>query len=240
MATALLAWFVFGENFDRRIFVGMLFIVAGAAVLAWQGGADRDLTLGALAVIGACVAWGIDNNLTRKVSLSDPVQIAAIKGLIAGPVTLTLGFMLNASRPTLGSIAAAAFVGFFGYGLSLVLFVRAMRDLGAARTGAYFSIAPFIGAASATPLLGETASAQLLVAGALMAAGVWLHLTERHEHEHGHSIQEHMHRHIHDDHHHHKHSDGVGASQSHMHKHVHKEPRHRLSHTPDAHHHHSH
>lgn len=240
VATALIAWFVFHESFDRRILLGMLCIVSGAVLLSWQGEAGSNLTLGSAAVIGACVAWGLDNSLTRKVSLSDPIQIAAIKGLVAGPVTLTLAFAFGAPLPPLDSAAAAGLVGFLGYGISLVLFVFALRHLGTARTGAYFSIAPFIGAASAIPLLGETASPQLLGAGLLMAIGVWLHLTERHEHVHGHPIQEHMHRHIHDDHHRHEHPVGMEAAEPHNHGHKHMEPKHSHPHMPDAHHHHSH
>ena len=90
-ATALMAWFIFHENFDRRIALGMACLVAGAAVLSWTGTLTLDSIVGPLAIVGACVAWGLDNNLTRKVSLADPLQIVELKGLIAGPVNLVLG-----------------------------------------------------------------------------------------------------------------------------------------------------
>ncbi len=240
LATALLAWFAFHENFDRRIATGMLLIAAGAAVLGWQGEARWNDLLGPLAIVGACVAWGVDNNLTRKVALADPLQIAMLKGLAAGPVSLTLALANGAALPAPGMAAAAALVGFFGYGLSLVLYVVALRDLGAARTGAYFATAPFLGAAAAIPLLGEAPTPRLLAAGALMAIGVWLHLTERHEHEHEHEAAEHTHGHVHDAHHAHTHPPGVAAEEGHSHRHVHTRLRHSHAHMPDSHHQHTH
>src|SRR5262245_29925904 len=194
-ATALIAWLVFRDGINLRVASGMALIVVGAAVLAWQGEVRLAGFLGPAAIVGACIAWGIDNNLTRKVALADPLEIAMCKGLVAGPVGIGLAFAHGAAVPGLAIIAAAALVGFLGYGVSLVLFVIALRHLGAARTGAYFSTAPFIGAAAAIPLLSEPLSAILLTAGLLMGAGVWLHLTERHEHEHEHDAMEHEHRH---------------------------------------------
>lgn len=238
VATALIAWFAFHENFDRRIFVGMLCIVAGAVVLVWNGDQQPLSNLaGPLAVVGACIAWGIDNNLTRKVALADPVEIAMLKGLVAAPVTLALAFLSGAELPPLLTASLAAIVGFFGYGVSLVFFVLALRHLGTARTGAYFSTAPFIGAIAAIPLLGEAPSPQLLVAGALMAAGIWLHLSERHEHRHRHPRFEHSHGHTHDAHHRHGHDAQTGP---HAHPHVHEWMTHAHPHAPDSHHRHGH
>jgi hypothetical protein len=128
--------------------------LAGAVVLSWQGGPGGFL-LGALAIAGACVAWGIDNNLTRKLSAADPVQIALIKGLVAGAVNLALALTSGAHLPSTGALGAAVLVGFLGYGVSLILFVLGLRHLGAARTGAYFSTAPFIGAALAVTIFHE-------------------------------------------------------------------------------------
>ncbi len=238
--TALLAWFAFEENFDRRIAVGMASIVAGAVVLNWQPGMTVSDLLGPAAIVGACLAWAIDNNLTRKVSLSDPVQIAMIKGLVAGPVNLAIGLLAGAALPGPGVIAWAALTGFLGYGVSLVLFVLALRHLGTARTGAYFSVAPFLGALAAVPLLGDAVSAQLVAAGALMAVGVWLHATERHEHVHDHEELEHEHRHTHDEHHDHVHDGPVDVRRPHSHRHRHGRLRHSHPHVPDSHHRHSH
>ena len=239
-ATALMAWFVFHENFDRRIALGMGCLVAGAAVLSWSGTPTMASLVGPLAIIGACLAWGLDNNLTKKVSLADPLQIVQLKGLIAGPVNLVLGLMLGASLPTFPSVALAGIVGFFGYGVSLALFVMALRHLGTARTGAYFSTAPFLGSVAAIIALGEPITAQLAVAGALMAAGVWLHLTERHEHEHVHEPTAHAHPHVHDGHHQHAHSAADPSGESHTHFHHHSRLRHSHPHVPDMHHVHQH
>jgi drug/metabolite transporter (DMT)-like permease len=239
-ATALIAWFAFRENFDRRIAIGMALIVAGAALLSWQGGGRPADLPGSIAVVGACIAWGIDNNLTRKVALADPVQIAMIKGLAAGPINIGLALAQGAALPTPAVAAAAALVGFVGYGVSLALFVVALRHLGTARTGAYFSTAPFVGAACAVPLLGESLSAQLVVAGLLMGAGVWLHLSEHHEHEHLHERLEHTHRHHHDRHHRHAHAPGDPQGEPHSHHHVHAPMRHSHAHAPDSHHRHGH
>src|SRR6266850_445276 len=154
--TALIAWFVFRENFDRRIALGMALIVAGAVVLSWPGEAGFGTALPALSVIAACVAWGIDNNLTRKVALADARYIAMVKGLAAGMTNTALALFLGARLPEVSVVGAAAILGFSGYGISLVLFVHALRHLGAARTGAYFSTAPFAGAVVALVLLQES------------------------------------------------------------------------------------
>jgi drug/metabolite transporter (DMT)-like permease len=239
-ATALLAWFLFHESFDRRIVLGMLCLLAGAAILSWSGTPTFDNLLGPLAIAGACFAWGLDNNLTRKVSLSDPLQIVQIKGLVAGPINLLLGLWAGGSFPPLSGVALSACVGFVGYGLSLVLFVYALRHLGAARTGAYFSTAPFFGATAAVLALNEAVTASLLTAAALMGVGVWLHLTERHEHLHVHATMTHTHSHSHDVHHRHEHATSDPSGEPHTHAHVHSSIRHEHAHTPDMHHAHRH
>ena len=144
VATMGIAWVVFREYVDRRLLLGAFAILSGAALLSWQGGAS--LNWGTLLIAAACLSWGIDNNLTRKLSSADPVQIAMIKGLVAGTVNLTLALAQGAALPGTGTILAAGVVGFLGYGVSLTLFVLGLRYLGTARTGAYFSLAPFIGA----------------------------------------------------------------------------------------------
>ena len=239
-ATALMAWFIFGENFDRRIALGMACILAGAAVLSWTGAPTLASVAGPLAIAAACLAWGLDNNLTRKVSLADPLQIVQLKGLIAGPFNLALGLSLGGALPAVSTVAIAGVVGFFGYGVSLALFVLALRHLGTARTGAYFSTAPFLGSAIAIVAFGEPVSTQLAIAGALMGAGVWLHLTERHEHEHIHTPLAHAHPHIHDEHHQHAHGPTDAVSEPHTHFHRHGRLRHSHPHAPDMHHMHRH
>lgn len=239
VATALIAWFLFHENFDRRIALGMAAIVAGALVLSWAGAAETTPPGGPLLIVVACIAWGLDNNLTRKVSLSDPAQITMWKGLIAGTVNLLLALGQGADLPAPGTLLAAGLVGFAGYGVSIVLFVLALRQLGTARTGAYFSTAPFIGALVAVLGLDEPLTLQLALAGGLMGFGVWLHLTESHAHEHGHDI-EHSHRHRHDLHHQHAHEPGVDPQEPHTHWHSHAGLRHSHPHFPDTHHTHRH
>ncbi len=239
-ATALMAWFIFGENFDRRIALGMACIVAGAAVLSWTGTPTLDSLAGPLAITAACLAWGLDNNLTRKVSLADPLQIVELKGLIAGPFNLVLGLSVGGALPSLSAAGIAGIVGFFGYGVSLALFVLALRHIGTARTGAYFSTAPFLGSALAIIAFGAPMTAQLAVAGALMAAGIWLHLTERHEHEHVHAPFAHAHPHVHDEHHQHTHSAADPPGEPHTHFHEHGRLRHSHPHAPDMHHTHRH
>lgn len=239
-ATALMAWFIFHENFDRRIALGMACLVAGAAVLSWTGTPTWETVIGPLAIVGACLAWGLDNNLTRKVSLADPLQIVELKGLIAGPFNLLLGLSIGATLPSLSAVLIAGIVGFFGYGVSLALFVVALRHLGTARTGAYFSTAPFIGSAVAVIALSEPITMQFAVAGALMATGVWLHLTEHHEHEHVHEPMAHTHPHIHDEHHQHAHGSLDPPSEPHTHFHEHQPIRHSHPHVPDMHHAHRH
>lgn len=241
--TALLAWFAFRENFDRRIALGMVAIVAGAAVLSVPAGVEFGSAWPSLAVLGACLCWGLDNNLTRKVALSDATWLAAVKGGVAGPVNLALAFALGARLPGAGNVAAAMAVGLAAYGISLVLFIVGLRQLGTARAGAYFSIAPFFGAVLAVAL-GEPVTVPLLLAGALMALGVWLHLTERHEHAHTHEAQTHEHWHVHDDDHHgHAHRPGhapVAPGERHRHVHTHDAVTHVHEHFPDSHHRHEH
>ena len=240
VATALMAWFIFRENFDRRIALGMACLVGGAVVLSWTGQPELSGLLGPLAIVGACVAWGLDNNLTRKVSLADPLQVVELKGLIAGPVNLGLGLVAGGQLPGLSVASLAGLVGFVGYGVSLVLFVHALRHLGTARTGAYFSTAPFLGAIVALVLLREPLTGQLIAAGLLMAIGVWLHLTEHHEHAHVHEPMEHSHPHVHDEHHQHEHSADDPPGEPHTHAHRHERLTHKHPHVPDIHHQHRH
>lgn len=237
--TAALAWLAFRENVDKRILVGMLAIVAGGALLSWEHAPRVAGVGGPLLIAGACLAWALDNNLTRRVSGGDAVAIAALKGLVAGAVNLGLALAIGAHLPSAGTLLAAALVGFLGYGVSLVLFIMALRELGTARTGAYFSVAPFYGAALALFILGEQAGPAFWGAAALMAIGVWLHVSERHEHEHVHDPATHSHEHVHDEHHQHRH-DSAWDGKPHSHVHEHGALRHRHPHYPDLHHRHRH
>lgn len=239
LATMATAWIVFRENVDRRLLIAAGAILVGAVLLSWTG---RGLMLGsgALLIAGACLAWGIDNNLTRHLSGLDPTLLVAIKGTVAGLVNLSLGLARGAHLPSLEISAGATIVGFFGYGLSIVLFVLALRHLGTARTGAYFSTAPFVGAVLSVVILGEPLTPLLAVAALFMAAGVWLHVIERHEHEHLHEALEHTHSHVHDEHHRHRHEPADPLGEPHAHAHTHARLRHAHPHYPDLHHRHTH
>jgi drug/metabolite transporter (DMT)-like permease len=196
------------------------------------------LTLGSLFLAGACLAQGIDNNVTRKISAADPVTIAMLKGIVAGVANVGLALASGSAVPSLPVLAGSGLVGLFGIGVSLVMFILALRHLGTARTGAYYSLAPFIGALLAITLLGDAVTMQLVGAAVLMGIGLWLHLSERHEHEHVHEALEHEHSHIHDEHHRHSHEGPVTEPHSHWHRH---EPvRHSHPHYPDLHHRHEH
>ncbi|HMM88871.1 DMT family transporter [Bradyrhizobium sp.] len=236
LATMGIAWLVFRENVDRRLLLGALAIILGAIALSWDGW-SVSFDVGAAMIAGACICWGIDNNLTRKLSAADPVTIAMIKGLAAGTANMAGGFWLGDTLPSVGVATLAALLGFFAIGVSLVLFVLALRHLGTARTGAYFSLAPFIGALIALTL-GEPLTFKLAFPALLMGLGLWLHLTERHQHEHVHEALSHEHRHVHDAHHQHHH-DGPTA-EPHSHWHEHKPMRHKHPHYPDLHHRHEH
>ncbi|MBX9607999.1 MAG: DMT family transporter [Gammaproteobacteria bacterium] len=239
--TACIAWLAFGENAGRRVVAGMLLIILGGVILSWSPTGPTEVQMsGALAIAAACVCWALDNNLTRDIAGNDALFLAAGKGLIAGATNLGIATAVGAPLPTTADAVAAMGLGLTGYGLSLVLFILALRGLGAARTGAYFSTAPFVGAVIAVLLLHEASSWSLWAAGICMAAGVWLHLTETHQHRHTHHPQQHGHWHWHDAHHHHDHPQSWPPSVPHAHPHDHETLTHSHAHVPDLHHRHPH
>ena len=236
--TALVAWIIFRENVDVRVFLGMVAIVAGGVILSLAQAPSEEIPWGAFAIAGACACWAIDNNLTRVVSGGDPVQIAAIKGGVAGAINIVIALSIGQRLPNMLLMVSAGTIGLVGYGISLVAFVLALRHLGAARTGAYFSTAPFVGAALSLLLMSEAPGVSFWVAGGLMAFGVWLHVSEYHNHEHEHEALEHAHMHTHDDHHQHKQDFGWDGSEPHSHQHKHAPTVHSHPHYPDLHHRH--
>ncbi len=238
--TAVIAWGIFRENINSRIAVGLLAIVGGAATLSWSGPIQLGQFTGSLAIAAACLCWGVDNNLTQKISASDPVRIASLKGLAAGSINIGLAWYFGQWRSPDASTTTALGLGFVSYGLSLVLYIKALRELGAARAGNYFSIAPFVGAAAGVVLSMEPITLRLLIAGVLMGIGIWLHLTERHEHRHIHEEMMHEHTHTHDGHHQHEHAPEDPAGEPHSHPHRHERLEHSHPHYPDIHHRHPH
>jgi drug/metabolite transporter (DMT)-like permease len=237
--TALIAWAVFHENINSRIAAGLLAIVAGGVVLSWQGSLEFTAYVGPVAIAGACLCWGIDNNLTQRISAADPVRIASIKGLASGSINTLLAFSLGQWHYT-PVIWIALVLGFVSYGLSLVLYIRALRELGTARAGNYFSVAPFAGAVAGVILWREPVTLGLLAAGFLMGLGVWLHITETHEHRHVHEPLTHEHKHTHDEHHQHEHLPDDPPGEPHTHRHRHERLEHSHPHYPDIHHRHPH
>jgi drug/metabolite transporter (DMT)-like permease len=237
--TAVIAWVVFKENADRQVVLGMVAIVAGGVLLSWVPG-GATLSTGALFILGACLSWAIDNNLTRKVSTNDAMLVAGLKGLIAGACNTGLALANGASLPALPTVGASLLVGFFGHGLSLTLFVVALRVLGAARTGAYFSVAPLFGVVISLAIWPSAPAPLFWAAAVMMALGVWLHVRERHMHEHSHEPLEHSHRHRHDEHHQHAHDFDWNNAEPHAHRHRHEVLTHKHPHYPDVHHRHAH
>jgi drug/metabolite transporter (DMT)-like permease len=237
--TAVIAWLVFKENADRQIVLGMVAIVAGGLLLSWQPG-GATFSPGALLIVGACLCWAVDNNLTRKVSTHDAMLVACLKGLLAGACNTVLALGHGAALPALPAMGYSLLVGFFGYGLSLTLFVVGLRTLGTARTGAYFSVAPLFGVIISLALWPGLPGPFFWGAAALMAVGVWLHVRERHEHEHTHLALMHAHSHRHDAHHRHEHAFAWDGTEPHTHPHRHEVLTHRHPHYPDIHHRHAH
>lgn len=239
--TIAVAVLFFREHLARREAIAAAIIILGGATLTLERDAQSQATLmGVLLLAGACVAWAIDNNLTQKLSGKDPMALVRIKTLSAGTMNLLIAFALGQSMPPAGVVAAAAILGFFSYGASILLDAYALRHLGAAREAAYFATAPFFGAALSIPLLGERLTVARLVAIALMSAGVMLLLRARHGHVHTHDELDHEHLHVHDEHHQHQHlgSDPLGEPHSHAHRHgslTHDHP-----HVSDVHHRHKH
>lgn len=238
--TALLAWVVFKENIDRRIAFGMLLILIAGSLLVWPASLALGDVSGALMITAACGCWAIDNNLTRHVSIHDPLFVAGTKGLVAGLVNTGIALAMGNVLPSSPQLALAGLLGFLGYGVSLALFVLALRHVGAARTGAYFSLAPFIGAGVSLVLLHESPGGLFWPATGLMAVGIVLHLAERHQHLHTHVPLAHQHRHVHDAHHRHAHEFPWEGEEPHSHFHQHEPLQHGHPHYPDIHHRHGH
>ena len=237
--TTVLAVVVFREWIGRRGLGALAVIVAGCALSTWAAGGATRSPWGPLCVAGACLAWAIDNNLTQRLSLRDPMAVVAVKGLGAAPIALIIARAAHAGWPPPGALAGALALGALAYGVSLALYVRVTRTLGAARTGMLFAAAPFVGAALAVPIAGDRPSLRLLAAALCIAAGVALLLTERHEHAHAHEALEHEHLHTHDAHHQHPHRGDEGP-EPHSHPHRHEPLTHAHPHASDVHHRHKH
>ncbi|MDG0852193.1 DMT family transporter [Roseateles puraquae] len=238
--TAVLAWRLYGETMDRRVWVAMLLLLAGGVLLILdQGLASSGQWLGLLAVLAATAAWGMDNTLSRALAERDPAQVVLAKAALGATATVVLALATGEPMPGWAAAAGLMAVGATGYGLSLRFYLLAQREFGAARTGSVFAFAPFIGAALAFALGDRSAGWGMALGGLLMLAGVALHLAESHDHEHEHEALEHEHAHRHDDGHHDHHHDVMPAG-AHSHAHRHEPMRHSHAHVPDVHHGHNH
>ena len=238
VATIGFAASLFREHLGGRFVAAAAVVASAGAILVWQPGVAFDT--GGLFVIGACICWGLDNAVTSRIDQLSPEQITLTKGLVAGGVNLMLGLMLaSSSGIDGGSVVAALAIGAVGYGVSITLWVKGARDLGAARGQVIFAAAPFIGAVVAWVALGDAVTVAQVVAVPVAAAGVGLSLRSGHVHEHAHEQVIHEHEHRHDDGHHtHTHSPPVTGRHTHRHEHpvlVHAHP-----HVPDLHHRHPH
>lgn len=236
--TSLIAVLVFKEHGGWRFWTAAALITAGGFALSWEGG-GAGLGWGAALVLGSSFMWGVDNNLTARVSIKDPVTLAMLKGLAGGVINGALALYSYRALPPAGWASAALVLGLFSYGLSLVLFILSMRGLGASRAGAFFGSYPFIGAALSVAALGEPVTGRLLAGGALMLAAFAALVAERHGHLHRHEPLDHEHAHSHDDGHH-GHPHGGRPPGPHSHTHRHEPAEHEHPHQPDAHHRHAH
>lgn len=236
VATAVLAWLLFGEHIGRRTAAGLAALATAGVLLAGRGG---GVGFGAVLVVGACVCWGLDNNLTATATGVTPAQITLAKGVVAGTANLLIG--VNTEHPALsaGSVGWALAVGAVGYGMSIILWVTSARQLGAARSQGVFATAPFVGMALGWILTDDPIQTSQLVALVVMVIGVALVVTSSHHHEHRHLAETHAHRHRHDEgHHDHDHVEPVRGW--HVHEHEHAELVHEHDHVPDESHRHSH
>lgn len=238
--TALLAWRLYRETMDARVWTAMLLLVAGGALLIVDQGRSGDARLlGVLAVLVATAAWGVDNTLSRALADRDPGQVVLAKATLGASATTAIAFLAGEPWPPWTAALGLLVVGATGYGLSLRFYLLAQRAFGAARTGSVFAFAPFIGALLAFALGDRSASWPMLSGGLLMLAGIVLHLMEAHGHEHEHEVLQHEHAHRHDDGHH-EHSHEPNPEGLHSHAHRHEAARHAHPHVPDMHHAHTH
>ncbi|MFH2118781.1 MAG: DMT family transporter [Pseudomonadota bacterium] len=239
VATAVIAVLFFKENAGKRLWWALACMTLAGVFLAWDPNRGEFNLPGPLMIVLSMVCWGIDNNVTRHISARDPIQIVLIKGLFSGAASISLAYLLGMGIPWNFNIVIALLLGSFSYGISLVFFIKALEGLGSFRTGLFFSLAPFIGAATSLILLKEWIGWVMFPSAGLMLAGLWLMIEEKHSHLHVHDEMTHTHLDNHDDiHHYHDHFDS--PAKSHFHGHTHRKESHAHAHWPDTHHRHAH
>jgi drug/metabolite transporter (DMT)-like permease len=239
VATSLIALIIFKEAIGMRTWIAIIFITIASVVLSVEDYSSLSFSFGSLLVLLACICWGIENNCTSKLSLKDPLQIVIIKGIGSGSTSLVIAFILHQYSMNILYILGTLFLGFVAYGLSIYFYIYAQRNLGAARTSAYYAIAPFIGSGLSFIIFKESPTLSYMAALVIMIIGVYFTAFEKHEHLHIHEKIEHEHRHNHNDgHHNHTHETPINGEHNHLH--VHNEFGHSHGHTPDIHHSHEH
>lgn len=239
VATSLIALFIFKETIGRRMWLAITLITVSSIILSVSDFGSLTFSLGSVFILLACLSWGLENNCTRMLSLKDPLQIVVIKGFGSGIGSLIICFMLNEFSQNWPYIAVALLLGFVAYGLSIYFYIRAQRDLGAARTSAYYATAPFIGVIISWIVLREGITPSFLIALVIMLIGTYFAVTEDHHHQHLHTAETHEHKHNHNDGHH-NHQHGEPVTGEHSHEHTHETITHVHGHMPDLHHRHSH
>ena len=240
VATTLIAALIFREAIGGWVWASIGVITVAGSFLSWDASGNWGFSGGAIGVMATCVLWGLDNNFTRNVSAKNPLDIVAIKGLGAGGISLTLAVILGSPMPRWPVVGLTMLLGSLSYGLSIMLFILALRNLGTARTSAIFSSAPFIGALFSLAIFQETPTLTFIVAFVLMGVGASLLLGEQHRHVHAHPVATHEHRHRHDDDHHNHVLAGHQSQEDHSHPHLHERLVHMHAHVPDIHHWHNH
>ncbi|MDD2457622.1 MAG: DMT family transporter [Eubacteriales bacterium] len=241
VATTLIALAIFREAIGRTLWVAITLITTASFILSFEDLSSLSFSIGSLFAILACLCWGFENNFTRKLSLKDPMQIVVIKGLGSGTGALILAVAMRQVSTDVLAISLALLLGFVAYGLSIYFYVSAQRTLGAARTSAYYAIAPFIGVLLSIILYGQPLSASFVIALAIMLLGAFFAAIEHHKHAHWHEPLAHDHRHHHHDGHHtHSHDRPDAQDPEHSHFHTHEAHEHTHRHTPDTHHQHNH
>lgn len=239
VATTVIAWLFFKEQIGRYVWTGKFLILIAAAIVVLRGEGGLAFSVSGLLIVAACVFWGIDNNLTRDVEDLSSTVLAAVKGFAAGIFNIVLSLLFSSGSASAYQVGGALVIGAFSYGLSLVLFVEALRKIGSARTATFFAVGPFVGTLLSVAILGERPPAASWFAASLMIAGIFLLCREMHKHLHTHQATAHSHMHVHDEHHRHEHEE-KNPARRHEHFHVHDEMQHSHVHWPDIHHRHTH
>jgi drug/metabolite transporter (DMT)-like permease len=239
VATSLIALLLFKESISKRLVGAIFLITISSIILSIRDISSFSLSFGSIFVLLACICWGLENNCTRKLSIKDPLEIVVIKGFGSGIGALLIALSLGERTNNILYIISALLLGFFAYGLSIFFYIYAQRDLGAAKTSAYYAIAPFIGVGLSLIIFREVPSWSFVVALLIMIIGTYFASTEEHNHRHSHILITHEHSHNHeDDHHNHIHNKTI--IKNHNHIHTHEECTHWHKHTQEIHHSHVH